>query len=226
MRSHANDADDCTSTHVAGSLDDLVQECATVPANPFPEPTNGKAIAMWKEVKALAVPEGTHGSGDHTSGSGENGGNSGRGSPELAEVVQSAMLQALGDTRKAKQVRADGCLSHQATTEGTRFACGGTDSSSGSSNSRCGGSSREQGREMAMGMVEVERGLSLGMESSTPVMLGDTQRGNGGGGGSGGSCSGSKGMRQESYYLRGPVEPERDEKLLATIAACIPGNET
>lgn len=39
----------------------------------------------------------------------------------------------------------------------------------------------------------------------------------------GGVNGASTAMRQESYYLRGIVEEERDANFLATIAACIPG---
>lgn len=48
------------------------------------------------------------------------------------------------------------------------------------------------------------------LPSSGPVLLG-------------GSSEGSTGMRQESYYLRGVIDERRDNKMLATIADCIPG---
>lgn len=40
------------------------------------------------------------------------------------------------------------------------------------------------------------------------------------------STSTGTGMRQESYYLRGVVEAERDERLLCIINDCIPGDQT
>lgn len=191
-----------------------------MPAKPFPEPTNGKAIARWKEIKHVAVPGASHGVGCDSSGSGEESRNGNGGSPALAGVVQSAMLEALSAARNAKQVKPGGSPVCKATAEGesTQPACGGTKSSSSSSSRRCGGILRKQMREMAV----AEEGSSSGIESSAPVMLGDTHRGSG----DGDTSIGSKGMRQESYYLRGLIEPEKDKKLLATIASCIPGKDT
>lgn len=40
-----------------------------------------------------------------------------------------------------------------------------------------------------------------------------------------GSSSTGTAIRQESYYLRGVVEAERDERLLGTIKDCIPGDQ-
>ncbi|CAM9699290.1 unnamed protein product [Scytosiphon promiscuus] len=205
-----------------------LQECATVPAKPFPEPTNGKAIARWKDVKAVAVPAATQASGCHTGGNGGTSAYGGRDPPTLAGVVQSAMLEALGVSREAEQARTSAPPSHEVTAEGTIPAFGEPGSSC--SSARCDGNPKKQRQEIAKAMAAAERALSSEIDCSTPVMLGDAQRGNGDGGDGGGdSTFGSKGtststsMRQESYYLRGPIEPERDETLLATIAACIPG---
>lgn len=185
------------------------QECATVPANPFPEPINGKAVAMWKHVKDFAVPAASN-STDNATKHGDGGGNGsgdGRSSPAMAGIAQAALAAAAASSRKTKKPRP------QAPPSGS-----GADNRPplcGKSDGGCGGGGRGP-RE--------ERGISASsgeLESSEPIMLGDTQGGNGSGDGDGSS---SKGMRQESYYLRGAVEEARDRDLLAAIADCIPGD--
>eukprot|EP00903_Cladosiphon_okamuranus_P019298 g17739.t1 len=170
-----------------------LQECATVPANPFPEPTNGKAVAMWKHVKDFAIPK--------VSNSTDNGGGNGRSSAAMAGITQAAMAAASATNRKTKKPRppsspgGSGTDSLPPVCEKSGGGCAGVD----------------QGQER-------ESSSSSGdLECSEPIRLGD-QGGNGNGNGSNG-----KGMRQESYYLRGAIDEDRERDLLANIAECIPG---
>ncbi|CAM9222615.1 unnamed protein product [Ectocarpus sp. 4 AP-2014] len=155
-----------------------LQECGTVPANPFPEPINGKAIAMWQHVKDVAVPEARV----------ECANLAGWGSPGMAGVAQAAVAAKLASAHKAKRAQAG--ATYTGVTKAPP-ACGS-------------GSDAGQGRE--------EDDFFAEPPSSGPVLLG-------------GSSEGSTGMRQESYYLRGVIDEGRDNKMLATIADCIPGRQ-
>lgn len=183
------------------------QECATVPAHPFPEPTNGKAIARWKHVKDFTVPEAMSNSTDNaTQHEGENGGSDdGRDSPAMVGVAKAAM--ALTANRKAKKPRPQ---HDESLADSLPPPCGKTEGSCAG-----GGQGLREERERDCSYSSGE------LESSKPLRLGDTQ-----GGGGDGNGSNNKGMRQESYYLRGAIEADRDRDLLATIADCIPGNST
>lgn len=175
------------------------QECATVPANPFPEPTNGKAVAMWKHVKDFAVSEASNFT--------DNGGGDGRSSPAMAGIAQAAMAAASTANRKTKKPRPHASPSGSGT-DSLLPVCG-----KGGGGCAGGGQGPREERESSSGSGD--------LESSKPIRLGDTQGGNGDG-----SSSSSKGMRQESYYLRGAIDEDRERDLLATIAECIPGNTT
>lgn len=153
----------------------LQKECGTVPANPFPEPINGKAIAMWQHVKDVAVPEARV----------ECANLVGWGTPAMAGVAQAAAAAKLAAAHKAKRARAG------ATYTGVAKA------------TPAGGSGSDAGQEQ-------EEDDFFSEPPSRPVLLG-------------GYSEGSKGMRQESYYLRGVIDEGRDKKMLATIADCIPG---
>lgn len=179
------------------------QECATVPANPFPEPTNGKAVAMWKHVKDFAVPEASGSTDNATQHAGDNGGGDGRDSPAMAGIAQAAMAAASTANRKTKKPRP-----HESLVDSLPDppACGKSDGG-------CAGGGRGPREEREYSCSSGE------LESSKPLRLGDTQGGSGDGSG-----SSNQGMRQESYYLRGAIEADRDRDLLATIADCIPGN--
>lgn len=183
------------------------QECATVPANPFPEPTNGKAIAMWKHIKDLAVPEASNSTDDATQRGGDKGGGDGRGSPAMAGIAQAAIAAAATANRKTKKPRALASLSGCGAAEPPPVC--------GESGSGCAGIGQGSRQE------KESSGFSGDLESSKPLRLGGPQGGNGDG-----NDSSSNVMRQESYYLRGAIEADRDRDLLATIADCIPGNVT
>lgn len=176
-----------------------------MPANPFPEPTNGKAVAMWKHVKDLAVPDASHSTDNAIQHEGDDGGGDGRGSPAIAGIAQAAMAAALSATRKTEESRAPSCVGDSDAAE-LPPVCGESDGGCAG-----GGLGKRGERETS--------GCWGELESSKPIRLGDAQGGDGVG-------SSSKGMRQESYYLRGAIEAERDRDLLATIADCIPGTMT
>lgn len=181
------------------------QECATVPANPFPEPANGKAVAMWKHVKDFAVPEASQSTNNNAvQHAGDDGGGDGRSSPAMAGIAQAAMAAASTASRETKKPRAQAPLSCSGTAK-LPPVCGDSDSGRGG-----GGQGPREETDNS--------GCSGELESSSPRRLGGTQGGSGDGNG-----SSPKGMRQESYYLRGAIEADRDRGLLATIADCIPG---
>lgn len=181
------------------------QECATVPANPFPEPTNGKAVAMWKHVKDFALPEGTDSTDNSVEVWVDHGRGDGVNSPAMAGIAQAALAAAAAAKRKTKKPRAHASLGGSGA-ETLPPACGESDSS-------CAGGSQGPPEERE------SSGCSGELESSRPLRLGDTKGGNGDGNG-----SSATGMRQESYYLRGAIEADRDRDLLATITDCIPGD--
>lgn len=170
----------------------LWQECAIVPANPFPEPTNGKAIGRWKTLRSEAVPStrGDVGTVDEADNQNSTGRNSPLVSPLMAGVAQAALAAA-----------------RDAVKPDTPDKPGQSDPGSGS---------------------EIEK-LAVtagdGGEESTETSPGSDASGEGGRRArfSGAQGAISKEMRQESYYLRGVVEAERDADLLSTIAECIPG---
>eukprot|EP00752_Nemacystus_decipiens_P018264 g16387.t1 len=180
-----------------------LQECATVPANPFPEPANGKAVAMWKQIKDLAVPEAGDSATDNATQHGvDNGGGDGdrRSSSAMAGIAQAAMAAASAAARKNKKPRP-----HGSVADSVHPACEKSDGGSAG-----GDRVPREDRESSYSSGD--------LESSKPLRLGETQGRSGDGNG-----SSNKGMRQESYYLRGAIEEGRDKDLLATIADCIPG---
>lgn len=191
-----------------------MQECATVPAKPFPEPTNGKAVALWKNVKDVAVPEASHSHGNNGSTDNPDVGGSGIGgwgSPAMAGVAQAAMTAALTASRKSKKSPAGLSLDDVAKLSPT---CGDGDGD----NSRCSGSTiNSNSNSYGSDQGPEETCDSSGPTSSRPVQMGGTQQDDGG------KDSPCKMMRQESYYLRGQIEADRDKNFLTTIADCIPG---
>lgn len=156
---------------------------------------------MWKQVKDLAVPEASQSADSSTQHGGDKGGGDGRGSLAMAGVAQAAMAAAATAKRKTKKPRPQTPPRGGGAAEMPPPPCG-----EGDSGCAGGGEGRREDRESS--------GHSEELESSKPRLLGDTGDGNG---------SSSKGMRQESYYLRGAIEADRDRDLLATIAECIPG---
>ena len=257
-----------------------LQECATVPANPFPEPTNGKAMAMWKQVHNKLLPATTAATGSPLSDSNSNGhgfqhatkapaaaagGAVGEwGSPAMTGVVEAVMTAAAafkaggeggdnGDAASAasgspassarlcKKARPESeapstcpSLSNSAERSGEAMrppppVCGGSGSagpidkgvaSEGATDSCRGRSTTSDEGPLCQEQQRLQRDISPEPKSSKPVLLGDTR---GAGGDGNDSSSSSKGMRQESYYLRGVIEADRDKKLVATIASCLPG---
>lgn len=115
-----------------------MQECGIVPAKPFPQPTNGKAVALWKTAHA-------------------------------AHAAVAAF--------KRRGERATSSAAERL---------------------------KEENEE-----DEIPFEVLPGSERPTLANL---------------KRATSEGMRQESYYLRGVVEEERDKDLLSTIANCIPGD--
>lgn len=188
-----------------------MQECATVPANPFPEPTNGKAVALWKNVKNVAVPEASHSL--DTNGGIDNpdvggSGIGGWGSPAMAGVAQAAIAAGLTARRKSKKAP-EGLSLDDVDGENLPPTCG-----DGDNDDRKGGGSGSTSSSCGNGQGSEERCPSPGTTTST---VGGTQQGGGGG------DSSPQMMRQESYYLRGAIEADRDKNFLKTIADCIPG---
>lgn len=149
-----------------------------VPANPFPDPTNGKAVAMWKSIKGLAMPNAVSAAQNVSPAGG-----GGKDCPRLAGIAQAAITAAL---------------------EAAEFG-GGTGGSAAA------GGDREGTTEEDVSETSLEANDAMPVDS--PRLLG------------GGLRAPGKSMRQESYYLRGVVEADRDTKLLSTIADCIPGNQ-
>lgn len=159
---------------------------------------------MWKHVKEVAVPETIHSNDNNAiQQRGDGGGGDGRSSPAMAGIAQAAMALA-ASTASRKKPRAQTSLTASGADKPPPV-CGESDSGCPG-----GGQGPQEERENSSS--------SRGLESTEPRMLGDTQGGDGDGNG---SCT--KGMRQESYYLRGKIEADRDCELLATIADCVPG---
>lgn len=176
----------------------LQQECATVPAKPFPEPTNGKAVALWKNVKDVVLPEArhTHGTNDSSDNPGVGASSiGGWGSSSMAGVAEAAMIAASTASRGLKKANLPPTCLHGDNGRGN-----------GSTSSSCGS-----------GQGPGEKCTSPGPARSSAEEVGGTQLGD-----DGEDCS-PKMMRQESYYLRGQIEAVRDNNLLTTIADCIPG---
>ncbi|CAM9851422.1 unnamed protein product [Pylaiella littoralis] len=175
-----------------------LQECATVPAKPFPEPTNGKAVALWKNVKDVVLPEArhTHGTNDSSDNPGVGASSiGGWGSSSMAGVAEAAMIAASTASRGLKKANLPPTCLHGDNGRGN-----------GSTSSSCGS-----------GQGPGEKCTSPGPARSSAEKVGGTQLGD-----DGEDCS-PKMMRQESYYLRGQIEAVRDNNLLTTIADCIPG---
>ncbi len=247
----------------------LLQECATVPANPFPEPTNGKAISRWKQVHdVLVLPETATATATATaSPPNDSNGHSfqhatasvgGWGSPAVAGVVEAVMTAAAAfkagaggesggsggeastascspssSARLCKKARPEPDSIIQGQGQGSRRGlargrcgdgdgCGGDDDAGTSASGRTSPEGPQPSQPCQEEREQREYSPEPSPKSSEPVLLGDT-RGAGAGAGGDGNGSSSKGMRQESYYLRGVIEADRDENFVATIANCIPG---
>lgn len=156
----------------------VVQECAVVPANPFPEPTNGMAVARWQHAKTLVASDAED--TPDTEDTPHTPNETCRRSPKLADIAQAAITAALKFKGNDEGAGADAMLGKQ---DG-----------------------------------DITPGASPGLDDSDDSVDGSRRalfRGRTGGN--------SKGMRQESYYLRGVVEAERDRDLLSVIANCLPG---
>lgn len=168
------------------------QECAIVPANPFPEPTNGKAIGRWKHLRNEAVPDTRADVG--TVDEADNQNRTGRNSPLVAPLMAGVAQAALAAARDA--VKPD-----------TPEKPGQPDPDSGNEIEKLAVTAGDGGEESP----ETSPGSDASGEGGRRARFSGAQR------------AISKGMRQESYYLRGVVEAERDADLLSTIAKCIPG---
>lgn len=198
-----------------------------LPANPFPSPTNGKAVVMWQEAeKALnlaqmSLKDETYfdaNSLEHRSDMSNasismamsdleeereaGGGRDPRRPSLMAGMVQAAMRAA--HAKNSGNERGELISLLPTVRLGVTGARAGED-----------------------GLGEGEDGLGGG-EDSPVTSIDDSDRGANrremfAGSKGDGTNSSSKGMRQESYYLRGVVEAERDADMLATIAECIPG---
>lgn len=177
-----------------------------VPAEPFPEPTIGKAEARWNDIRDFAVPavndagmsdpidvsidavDGTLSPGVTTTASTATR-KKFKAFPGMAQITEAAIL-------KARQ-QADKHLAE----DSAGVTSSGEDDNTGEG---------EGAPQDIADMAEVD---DFPLPEENPAL----SRG----------CSASrsqyKDKRQESYYLRGVVEEDRDKALLTTIANCIPG---
>ena len=166
-----------------------------VPAEPFPEPTIGKAEARWNNIRDFAVPAVNNADVsdpidiDRTVNTGLTSARKKfRKFPGMVQITEAAILKA----RQADK--------HAEDSAGV--------TSSGEED--LGGEGAPQDiADMAevddFPLPELNPALSRGCSASRSHM---------------------KDRRQESYYLRGVVEEDKDKALLSTIANCIPGGRT
>lgn len=183
-----------------------LQECGVVPAEPFPEPTIGKAEARWNDIRDFAVPAINDADGsdpidmsiDAIDGTLSPGVSSTASTatrkkfktfPGMAQITEAAILKAREQADKHLAEDSAGVTSS------------GEDDMAGEG---------EGAPQDIADMAEVD---DFPLPEENPAL----SRG----------CSASrsqyKDKRQESYYLRGVVEEDRDKALLTTIANCIPG---
>lgn len=161
-----------------------------VPAEPFPEPTIGKAEARWNDIRDFAVPAASDPDMSDliTIDGTANAEHSGTGKkfkkfPGLVQITEAAILKARQADKQAED------------------SAGVT-------------SSGEEGEGIPQeDIADMEEVDDLPLPELNPAL----SRGCSAGG------SHLKDKRQESYYLRGVVEEDKDKALLSTIANCIPG---
>lgn len=195
------------------------QECAVVPAKPFPSPTNGKAVSMWRDAQKAMLqrvsPEPVaHNMSDTTSAAtmADEEGTHLRSPSALAGLVQAVVdnkkssgnhnvfhvLPPLNVTKTAdQQVPSPESLEAGLEKEAPLLCLHPSAS----------GTSEEDNPDSPSTSMD---GSDQGLVNRRQMFSGKNE-------------DGSTGMRQESYYLRGVVEAERDESLLRTISDCIPG---
>ena len=181
-----------------------------VPAEPFPEPTIGKAEARWNDIRDFAVPA--------------------RNGADVPEPINVPDPISVSDT-----LNLDGTLTGATTTRKKFKQFPGMAEITEAAILKARQQAEKQLAEDSAGVTSSGEDDLLGVGEGAPqdmAVIADMaedddfplpeenpalSR----------ACSSSrsqlKDRRQESYYLRGVVEEDKDKALLSTIADCIPG---
>ena len=185
----------------------LLQECGTVPAKPFPKPTNGMAKARWKLLK------------------GKDSSSSPRIVSEGAE--ESVNVNPLDPVSR-------GVTSEPGGSEGSKGSFGGkrdrkasiTEAEVVEAFKSSMNTNHSKNKSSTSTESQAARARDAEQDTEPVGDYDDTDTDDSASSGGRSVKRGTMTMRRESYYLRGVADENRERQMLRNLAECLPGTHS